>query len=509
MKAANPNRKIIKNKKRFVLFAAFASLLSFLLKVYRLPDFLGFYFDQGRDALIIWDFLEKGKLFLVGPVIGPTMGVGDVPRGPWYYFLITPFYWLGSGNPLYPSVFLIFTTVLASFFLSLLAFKVGGFYAGLVSLFVASFSFDFVLSSRWLANPTPLYFLSVVFLYLLFEVTLGKRYAMFAGALLAGFAFHFGSSADFFYLPILLIIIFIFSKKLLTSRNILFSFLFYSLPFFPQIIFDLRHNGIIRKGLVQFIESGRFYNLDFETIVNKRLLYYPTIFLGKILPQNQITPWVLFFFFIFLVYIFRKNLFSSKYFIVSGLSLLFPLLGMIFFKGEKGVIYDYYFTGFFFISIFIFSLVFSNLSSFSWGKKLFFSFVFFFLIYNSHLFYRYFKYDSHRFNPIVFSDQVKAVDWILCDAKEEKFNVDFYVPPVIPYSYEYLLRWRGEKTFGGKFPTADFVDTLYTIQEPDFEHPDRLERWRKRQENIAAVQQRVEFGLLLVEKRIRLTKNGK
>ncbi|MEM4271057.1 MAG: hypothetical protein QXO70_03110, partial [Candidatus Pacearchaeota archaeon] len=137
MKAANHNRKIIKTKKGFVLFAAFVSLLSFLLKVYRLPDFLGFYFDQGRDALVIWDFLKKGKLFLIGPIIGPTMGVGDVPRGPWYYFLIVPFYWLGKGNPLYPSVFLIFTTVLASFFLSLLAFKIGGFYAGLISLFVA------------------------------------------------------------------------------------------------------------------------------------------------------------------------------------------------------------------------------------------------------------------------------------------------------------------------------------------------------------------------------------
>ncbi|MBI4157851.1 hypothetical protein HY502_03320, partial [Candidatus Woesebacteria bacterium] len=71
---------------------------AFLLRVYRVGEILGFYFDQGRDALIIWDLWHSGKLFL----IGPTTGIAGIFRGPFYYYLIAPFYLLGGGDPVYP-----------------------------------------------------------------------------------------------------------------------------------------------------------------------------------------------------------------------------------------------------------------------------------------------------------------------------------------------------------------------------------------------------------------------
>ena len=43
-----------------LLFAAL------IVRLYRLDELLGFWYDQGRDALVIWDFIHKGKLFLVG-----------------------------------------------------------------------------------------------------------------------------------------------------------------------------------------------------------------------------------------------------------------------------------------------------------------------------------------------------------------------------------------------------------------------------------------------------------
>jgi len=89
--------------------------LAFFLRVYRIDQLLGFYYDQGRDALVIWDLIHNGKFFL----IGPTTGIEGVFRGPFYYYLITPFYWLGNGNPVWPSVFLSLTTVFASFLLYL------------------------------------------------------------------------------------------------------------------------------------------------------------------------------------------------------------------------------------------------------------------------------------------------------------------------------------------------------------------------------------------------------
>ncbi len=503
---ADSLKNIFKRKGFTYVFLSFGlvTLLSFFIRVYRLPDFLGFYFDQGRDALVIWDLLRNGKLFLIGPTIGSTMGVGDVPRGPWYYLFVAPFYWLGKGNPLYPSVFLIFTTVFACFLLSLVSLFFGGFYVAILSLVLSCFSFEFILSSRWLSNPTPLYLISVLFLFFLFQIVRGRLYALFLGSLLSGFAFHFGSSADAFYLPILILTTFVFARKLFTWRNILISFVLYSISFFPQVIFDIRHDGVIRKGLVQFIKSDRLYNFSFETFVYKRIFYYPEIFFGKIWPQSEKAVWVFLFVFAFLIWFFRKRLFSDKYFVVGTFSLLVPLLGMLIFRGENGVIYDYYFNGFFFVFIFVFSFVFSRIISFRLGRFLFFGFIFVFLVYNFYLFSIYFRGEYRRYNPVSLSDEIKAVDWVYEDAGEEKFNVDFYVPPVVPYSYEYLFKWRGMEFFG-KIPSVEMVDLLYTISEPDNLHPERLEIWRIRQDKIGRVEEKIEIGSLLVERRSRIT----
>jgi len=92
-------KKIQKAFKKFSLeniFLIAIILFAFLLRVYRINDLLGFYYDQGRDALVVWDLIHNGKFFL----IGPTTGIAGIFRGPYYYYLITPFYLLGRGNPI-------------------------------------------------------------------------------------------------------------------------------------------------------------------------------------------------------------------------------------------------------------------------------------------------------------------------------------------------------------------------------------------------------------------------
>ena len=85
--------------------------VAFLIRVYRLDELLGFYFDQGRDALTIRDLIVNHKLFL----IGPTTGIEGIFLGPLYYFTLLPWYWLGSGDPVFPAIYLSATTVLALF----------------------------------------------------------------------------------------------------------------------------------------------------------------------------------------------------------------------------------------------------------------------------------------------------------------------------------------------------------------------------------------------------------
>src|SRR3989344_2919866 len=79
------------------------------VRIYRTGEVLAFYFDQGRDAMSVWNLLHNGDFFL----IGPTTGIAGIFRGPFYYYLITPFYWLSKGDPVLPANFLALTSVVA------------------------------------------------------------------------------------------------------------------------------------------------------------------------------------------------------------------------------------------------------------------------------------------------------------------------------------------------------------------------------------------------------------
>src|SRR3990167_10509215 len=126
----------------FILGAAFA------LRTYRTADFLGFWYDQGRDALVIWDLWHKGKFFL----IGPTTGIEGIFLGPFYYYLIAPFYLLGRGDPVFPAVGLGLITTAAVF----LIYRVTADYfnpkTGLLAAFLYGLSYHTVSYHRWLSN---------------------------------------------------------------------------------------------------------------------------------------------------------------------------------------------------------------------------------------------------------------------------------------------------------------------------------------------------------------------
>jgi 4-amino-4-deoxy-L-arabinose transferase-like glycosyltransferase len=130
-------KKYRKNPLRF-LFLTIIFFLALFLRVYRIQDLLGFWYDQGREALVIWDFIHKGKFFL----IGPTTGIAGIFRGPWYYWILTPFYFLGQGDPVYPAIFQVLTTLFSIYLLYKIALKYFGRLTAYISLTIASFSYE-------------------------------------------------------------------------------------------------------------------------------------------------------------------------------------------------------------------------------------------------------------------------------------------------------------------------------------------------------------------------------
>lgn len=502
----NQLKREISTNKSIYIFVGIILFLAFFVRIYRVDQILGFYYDQGRDALVIWDLWHNGKFFL----IGPTTGIEGIFRGPWYYWLIAPFYLMGSGNPVWPSVFLAFTTVVAVALIYVLGVMVLGRGTGLLAAFIASFSFHFVYGARWLSNPTPMFLVSMLLVLGIFLVLEGKKWAWILIGLVLGMSMQFGSAAELFYFPAVLVFAIWLASRSGQRKNLpdikifLVTVAMLFVTFLPQIIFDLRHDGILRQAIAKFLFEQESFKASFWEVVKIRIPFYFDVFSNKLFLSHRNYDFILGTILLFIIFTRRRIIFGNHKFLALGTLFVSPLIGMLFFQGNYGNVYDHYFTGYYLIFVLIFSYLLGLAAKDAWGKTLIIVFVFVFLQINLPSVKSYLESDIHKPLSIFLGNQKEAVDWVYKNAVGHEFNVDVYVPPVISYSYDYLFLSRGE-AIHRKLPNENEQSLLYTLYEQDTPHPERLESWLARQRGIGEVQETMKFGGITVERRIRMS----
>lgn len=485
----------------FVLLALFAA--GAFIRVYRTDILLGFYYDQGRDALVIWDFWHKGKFFL----IGPTTGIEGIFRGPWYYWLIAPFYLAGKGNPVWPAVFLALSTVAASALAYIIGLKVHSRTAGIVAAFISLLSFHFMLSARWLSNPTPMFLISMLLVISLIWIRENKKWAWVLTGLMLGMAMQFGSAAEVFYFPAVLVFALLNRSNLPDLKTGLLATGAVILSFLPQIVFDLRHDGILRGEVSKFLFLENSFKASFWEVVKMRLPFYRDVFFPKIFPISANLRSLATVYSLFLFVYFAKRFVIDKNLQPILLLLFSPLIGMLFFQGNNGNIYDYYFTGYYMVFVLAISVVLAEFAKNRLGKASLLVFLSAFLLDNIYITKSYITSGADGPAAIMLGNQLQSVDSVFRMAQDREFNVDVYVPPVIPYAYDYLFLWQGTKRCGKDLCNLKLdsqTGLLYTLYEVDPPHPERLQAWLDRQAGIAKVQKETVFGGITVQERERI-----
>jgi 4-amino-4-deoxy-L-arabinose transferase-like glycosyltransferase len=476
--------------------------ISFILRIFRVDQILGFYYDQGRDGLVIWDLIHSYKFFL----IGPTTGLPGVFRGPFYYYLIAPFYWLGNGNPVVPAVFLVVLSVMALGIMYYLAREIGGKKMGIIALILGSFSFEIIYASRWLSNPTPMLFLSMVLVWMLFLIQDGKKWAWIILSFVLGLSFfHFGSSGELFYFPAVLIFAICF-KKFPDIKTALISVGTFLLTFAPLLIFNFKHGNILGNNIGGLIGSGKSFGLPDWQFASERLGVIGTYFSSLMFRNPSNIEWInLFVILIIFIYFLPKIVKNNKIKVILIL-LGSVIFGSVFFQGNDGNFYQYYLTGYYLIFLILVATVLNSLLEFPFiGKFLITYLVLFFLFQNWSFIKPYINTTGTRWDAIVLSNQKSAIDWIYKNAGSREFNVDVYVPPVLSYSYDYLFKWLGTTKYY-KLPLDSQVPLLYTLYEVDPSHPERLKAWLDRQAGIGKVIKEQSFGGITVQERERIIK---
>lgn len=489
-------------RNKFFFAAIFVIVFTgIFVRVFKTSDILNFHYDQGRDALVIWDLIKNGKFFL----IGPTTGLAGVFRGPFYYYLIAPFYMLGGGNPVLPAVFLEILSMAGVGLMCFLGYQVGGKKMALISLILGSLSYEVVFASRWLSNPTPMLFLSVVLVWCLFRILDGHKKTpwLILSFVLGASFFHFGSSGELFYFPAVLIFALYF-KKIPDIKTALLSSVIFFVTFLPLLAFNLKHDGILFNNLTNLVETQKSFGIPTWQFVYDRVNLVSVYMTSTVFhfPYARESLYLGIIFLLFVYYF--SDLIKNDKFKVIFILVMSPLIGLIFYQGNYGNLYQYYLTGYYLLFLLGLSYLFSYLLQ----KQVYLKvavvyFLFFFVSHNYTWIKNYLNSDKNDGLAIVLSTQEAAIDWIYKDALQNDFNVDVYVPPVIPYSYEYLFKWLGETKYN-KFPIEPRVSLLYTIYESDPPHPERLQAWVDRQKGIGKVEKEAVFGGITVQRRLRI-----
>ncbi len=470
---------------------------SLFVRVYRTTDLLGFYYDQGRDAQVIWDLWHNHHFFL----IGPTTGIEGIFRGPWYYWFIALPYLLGQGNPVWPAVFLSATTVVAVYLCFYLGNKIQGPKTGLLAALVSGFSYFIVQSSRWLSNPTPMLLISTLIIYFMFAIQDAKKWAWVGLSFFLGLAMQFGSATEVFFFPAIAIFFIWQFKNRPHPKQFMIAILVFFITILPQIIFDLRHDNILSRNIAGFLLEKASFQTGFVEMIKIRLPFYFNTYFSKIFPSDLRAGYLFALLALISLLVNIKKIHSLVWPIIGLLTSI--CIGMLFFRGNHGNVYDYYFTGSYLLFIIVFTYLISIFPGKKIGSVIYILFIFIFIKQNLPLNKNYLTSQFDSPTTINFKNQKLAIDWIYKDSLGKDFNVDVYVPPVIPYAYDYLFTWLGNTKYH-QLPKTDQISNLYLLYEQDPPHPERLENWMLRQNSYARVEAFADFQGITVERRTRL-----
>lgn len=273
--------KKIKDLKQ-VLFLIIISIVTVILRLYRLNDLFHFTYDESVFAFI-------GKRIIVNhhiPLIGGVTPF-HVHLSPFFYWLSAVFLFFSKLNPLGWGVF---SAIISGFTIMVLYFFVKEAYSTRIAI-IASILYSFSLYTNifdrhyWGLFFNPL--ISILVLYSLFKIS-KRKYSFFLllGAVL-GFGFHTDPSTIIFF-PLIFLVVWLYKIPLMKNRYVKIGLLIFLLSFLPLIIFDLRHNFVNIKGIFQYIPEISGSSGISLMRISDSILYIPRLLSRIILITGKI-----------------------------------------------------------------------------------------------------------------------------------------------------------------------------------------------------------------------------
>lgn len=425
--------KFLWKNKIFILIV----ILGLFLRLYNLPNSIGFAWDQERDAFTIKQIIVDKNLTLIGPRVVNDNGF---MLGPYFFYLLLPFYLMTSLNPYAIIIFVTtynFVFLSSSFFIlkKIFSQKIAYFFIFIWSVLPLAISIDTI---SW--NPLLVPFLFIFLFYLLNTLNFNKTKNWLLLGFYLGFSFNIHvqliilSFSTFIFLLIK-------THKKDFLKKIIFLFIGFIVSFLPLLIFDLRHDFLNLNLFLNFFQNGSSVK-NYLAFIPVWINYFSSIFLIK----SQLLS-ILFWLTLVLILFFlsKKNNINKVLFFTW---LFFPIIFIFYGKRPS----EYYFNFCLPIIVLVFSQLIDKLKI---NYKIIF--LFFVTIYSSLI---YFKIKDSNIGSFSLTNKINVVKHIAQVTNNEKFNLSYAVPAGQNNGFSYLLDFYKVK------PSGDFKDPLIQIIIP-------------------------------------------
>jgi len=272
---------------RYKLLFFLIIILAIFLRFYRLPEMAPFDFDQEYAANFAYSVLKTFPVQL----IGQGLSVEGLFMGPFYFYLLVPFFALSNLHPLGGAVASSIFGIVIVFAYFWAGKQIFGTKAGLIAAFIRAILFNELLHD-WSAAPAYSSELLVLTVWYIF-------YKYWQGETklspLLGLIFGLFTSIHpiLFPLYIIFLILLLIKRKLPGFKITVLSFFAFLLPQIPLLIFESLRNFYEVKILLAFGGSGRglqypslyfkFNMAEIQRILNLQIIppeTFTVVFLG-------------------------------------------------------------------------------------------------------------------------------------------------------------------------------------------------------------------------------------
>ncbi len=452
-----------------------------------LTNSFAYTYDVGRDMIALWNIVVNHDLMF----IGATTGIQGVFYGPWWYYMLVPFFVIFRGDP--TGIALTMSLVgIASIILSfLVGRKIGGNLLGfsLAALVSVSPALISLSSQIWNPNIAPLFVLLTFYsLYKIYSLDkISNKYFFILGILLSiniDIEILWGL---LFTLGVVFSLILVLNKKI-KIKQIIYLFLGALVVASPRIVFELKHGFLMTKSFILFLTSKNSTEdpLTFMQVLEGRVFSFVDLFSSSLTFKNQLIAWIIIVLTLLsLILFYKKSSEVIKRFIVT----LLTIVG-VFFVGTvifSRALWPHYLVGLPVVYIFLFAI-----SLYLLSKKLnnFMVLVFAVIVLSILNFDPINQIKSitspvFEGNSAVYRNQLAVVDYVYREARGKDFKYVVYTPPVYDYTYRYLFTWYGPGKY--KYSSSQEARTAFFIIEPDPGYEDRPKWWLKARENDGTI----------------------